>query len=110
MRARLSFQQRTTGDDGFGTPVVGDFAEVFQDFAEITPRMGSEAVMASRLNGLQPVTIKVRSHTKTRAIDTTWRAVGRGSEVYSITSPPINSDQKNDWIEMLATVGTQVDG
>lgn len=89
---------------------MGDFATVFEDYAEIIPRMGSEPVMAARLQGLQPVTIRVRSHTATRTLDATWRAVGRSGEVYSITSPPVNPDQKNKTIDMLATIGGQADG
>jgi head-tail adaptor len=110
LRSRLHFQLRTVGSDGYGNEVTGDFATVFTDPAEIIPRMGSEAVMGARLQGLQPVTIRVRSHVATRALDATWRAVdARSGAVYSITSPPVNTDQKNQYIEMLATIGTQAD-
>lgn len=110
LRSRLHFQQRTTGDDGYGGIIVGDFATVFTDAAEIIPRMGSETVMGARLQGLQPVTIRVRSHVATRALDATWRAVdARSGAVYAITSPPVNVSQKNDYIDMLATIGTQAD-
>lgn len=109
LRSRLHFQKRAVGDDGFGNEVVGDFETVFTDAAEIIPRMGAEAVMGARLQGLQPVTIRVRSHTQTRSVDATWRAVGREGEVYSIVSPPVNMSQKNDYIEMLATIGEQTD-
>lgn len=106
LRSRLNFQQRSISDDGFGNQVTGDFATVFTDAAEIIPRMGSEPVLASRLQGVQPVTIRVRSHTATRALDASWRAVdARSGAVYSIVSPPVNMSQKNDYIEMLATVG-----
>lgn len=108
LRSRLHFQRRSAGDDGFGTPTVGDFATVFTDAAEIIPRMGSEPVMGARLQGLQPVTIRVRSHAATRGLDATWRAVdSRSGAIYAITSPPVNTDQKNQYIEMLATIGTQ---
>lgn len=110
LRSLLQFQQRTVGDDGFGNPTVGDFATVFEDAAEIIPRMGTEAVMGARLQGLQPVTIRVRSHVATRGLDSTWRAVGRDGQIYSIVSPPVSISQKNDWIDMLATIGSQVDG
>ena len=110
LRSLLQFQQRTVGDDGFGNTTVGDFATVFEDAAEIIPRMGTEAVMGARLQGLQPVTIRVRSHAATRGLDSTWRALGRDGQVYSITSPPVNTDQQNRYIEMLATIGGQVDG
>ncbi|MDW9735146.1 head-tail adaptor protein [Sinorhizobium meliloti] len=110
LRSRLHFQQRTVGDDGYGGIVVGDFATVFTDAAEVIPRMGSEAVMGARLQGLQPVTIRVRSHVATRALDPNWRAVdARSGAVYAVTSPPVNVSQKNDYIDMLATIGTQAD-
>jgi head-tail adaptor len=107
LRARVNFQRRTISDDGFGNEVTGDFETVFTDAAEITPRMGTEAVMASRLQGVQPVTIRVRSHISTRAVDATWRAVdARFGVVYSIVSPAVNMDQRNAYLEMLATVGS----
>lgn len=104
---RLAFQQRTTGDDGFGGVVdTGQYATVFEEYGELIMRMGTEPVLASRLQGIQPLTIRVRSNPSTRALDATWRAVA-GGVVYAIVSPPVNVDQKNDRIEMLATVGGQ---
>lgn len=103
---KLAFQQRTTGDDGFGGTTVGPYATVFEEYGELIMRMGTEPVLAARLQGIQPLTIRVRSNTSTRAIDATWRAVA-GSVVYAIVSPPVNVDQKNAFIEMLATVGGQ---
>jgi len=105
MRTKVALQRRILSDDGFGTIVAGDFETVFLEYAELTPRLGSEAVMASRLQGVQPYTIKVRSSTRTREIDATWRAVGRDGAVYSIVSPRMNISQKNDYVEFLATVG-----
>jgi head-tail adaptor len=108
LRSLLLFQKRAVSDDGYGNEVTGDFATVFEDAAEIIPRMGTEAVMGARLQGLQPVTIRVRSHDATRSLDSTWRAVDkRTSQVYAITSPPVNTDQQNRFIEMLATIGAQ---
>lgn len=108
LRSSLHFQRRTVEDDGYGNETVGDFATVFTDAAEIIPRMGSEAVMGARLQGLQPVTIRVRSHIATRGLGAEWRAVNaRTGEIYAITSPPVNVDQKNRYIDMLATIGDQ---
>ncbi|PDS97522.1 phage head-tail adapter protein [Rhizobium sp. S9] len=110
LRSRLQFQKRGESDDGFGNAVTGEFETVFIDAAEIIPRMGSETVMASRLQGVQPYTIRVRSSSQTREIDATWRAVDqRSTAVYSIVSPPTNLDQKNAYIEFLATTGAQTD-
>lgn len=64
--------------------------------------------MAQRLQGVQPVTIRVRSHAATRSVDASWRAVdARSGAIYAIISPPINVSQKNDYIDMLATSGGQ---
>jgi head-tail adaptor len=110
LRSKLHFQKRGQSDDGFGNAVTGEFETVFTDAAEIIPRMGSETVMASRLQGVQPFTIRVRSSTQTRELDATWRALdARSATVYAIVSPPTNLDQKNAYIEMLATTGAQTD-
>ncbi len=107
MRSKLNFQQRSISDDGYGNPVTGDFATVFSDFAELIPRMGSEAVMASRLQGVQPYTIRIRSHTVARTVDATWRAVdARTGAIYALVSPAANVDQKNAYLDILATVGS----
>jgi hypothetical protein len=103
---KLDFQKRTTGDDGFGGTVVGDYATVFSEYGELIMRMGSEPVLSSRLQGVQPLTIRVRSNANTRTLDATWRAVA-GDVVYAIVSPPVNVSQKNDFIDMMATIGGQ---
>lgn len=111
LRSKLNFQQRSISDDGFGNPVTGEYQTIFSDAVEIIPRLGSEAVISARLQGLQPVTIRVRSHTATRAIDATWRAVdARTGAVYSVVSPPVDLDQKGAHLDMLATVGWQAAG
>lgn len=110
LRSKLHFQRRGQSDDGFGNTVTGEFETGFTDAAEIIPRMGSEAVMSSRLQGVQPFTVRVRSSTQTRELDATWRAIdARIGAVYSIVSPPTNLDQKNAYIEILATTGAQTD-
>lgn len=111
MRAKLHFQRRGQSDDGYGNGGnTGPFETVFTDNAELIPRMGSEAIISSRLQGIQPYTIRIYSHEIARSIDATWRAVdARSGAVYSLVSPPVNTDQKNRYIEMLATVGGQTD-
>ena len=110
LRSKLHFQKRGQSDDGFGNAVTGEFETIFTDAAEIIPRMGNETVMASRLQGAQPVTIRVRSSTLTRVLNATWRAIdARNATVYSIVSPTSDLDQKAAYIEMLATVGSQAD-
>ncbi|MDH1271290.1 head-tail adaptor protein [Rhizobium pusense] len=50
---RIGFEAEVEGDDGYGGVVVG-FAEQFVEPARLEPRVGSETVIASRLQGLQP--------------------------------------------------------
>lgn len=108
LRSRLEFQRRDNSDDGYGTEFTGEFVTVFEDAAEIIPRMGSEPVLSARLQGLQPVTIRVRSSSQTRAMDATWRAVDkRTGAIYAIVSPVADMDQRNRMLDMLATVGGQ---
>jgi hypothetical protein len=108
LRARLNFQRREVSDDGFGNPVTGDFATVFTDAVDLIPRMGSEAVMASRLQGVQPYTARVRASSWTRQITPAWRAVdARSGAVYAIVSPFVDLDQKGAYLEGLLTVGGQ---
>ncbi|OHV84160.1 head-tail adaptor protein [Rhizobium sp. LCM 4573] len=108
LRALLHFQEREVSDDGFGNPVTGDFATVFTDAVELIPRMGTEAVMASRLQGVQPYTARVRASSWTRQVTPAWRAVdARSGAVYAIVSPFVDLDQKGAYLEGLLTVGGQ---
>jgi head-tail adaptor len=105
LRERLSFQKRTEVDDGFGNVVSGPFETQFTVSARVQPRMGSEPIIAQRLQGVQPVTITVRSSSDTRQITSAWRAVDArdASRIYNIrTAVPT---EKGDFVEMLADDG-----
>ena len=109
MRTKLAFQKRANEDDGFGTvTATGDFETQFFEFAELTPRFGGEAVLAGRLTGTQPYTVKVRQSNNTRLVTAAWRAVNaRNAEiVYSIVSPASDETQKGAYLEFLAVVGS----
>lgn len=106
MRERMHFQRKEALDDGMGNEVSGSFQTVFTDAAELVPLRGGESVMASRLTGVQPYIVRVRSSTRTRAVGADWRIVdARSGAVYAITSPPTNQDQKNAWIDIMVTQG-----
>lgn len=108
LRYRLHFQKRAVTDDGFGQQTYGGFETEFTCAADVIPRFGTEPVMASRLQGIQPVTIRIRSSVAARVVDASWRAVdARSGAVYAIVSPPMNADQKNAMLDMLATAGGQ---
>jgi hypothetical protein len=105
LRDRLEFQQRTTSDDGFGNTVTGPFATVFTAAAQLTPLRGGETVMASRLQGMQPLVCRIRSSVASRAVTTAWQVMDRNGVVYQVKSPPADPDGKRAWLEFLIEKG-----
>ncbi len=104
-RLRFDAPAPLPGGDG-----AGNFEQGWQArctvAASVQPRYGSEAVMAARLTGQQPVTITVRRSTLTRDIGPGWRAVDtRSGEVYAITSPAADMAQDGAALEMMAVSG-----
>lgn len=97
---RITFQKREEIDDGYGG-VRGDWVDKFDEPARLKPRMGSETVIASRLQGIQPYTLVVYSSVRTRQVTSAWRAKNaRTGTVYDITSI-INPDENDAFLEML---------
>lgn len=101
---RIGFEAEVEGDDGYGGVVVG-FAEQFVEPARLEPRVGSEPVIASRLQGLQPYTMTVRSNERTRTITSAWQARNKRSGVVYSIKAAVNIDERNQWIEMLVVQG-----
>lgn len=102
---RITFQQLAPRDPN--EPDYGEthssWQDVFTCAARLAPRMGSETVIASRLQGVQPYTITVRSTPQTRLVTPAWQAVNaRTGTVYDIKSA-VNIDERNAYIEMLVT-------
>lgn len=108
LRQRIHFQKRGPLLDEYDNPIGdgGPFETVFTDAAELVPRMGGETVMASRLQGVQPYTVRVRSSTNTRQVTTAWQAVDarndkRAFNIKAISDP----EQKNQYLEFLVVEG-----
>ncbi|WP_421440718.1 head-tail adaptor protein [Agrobacterium tumefaciens] len=101
---RIGFEAEVEGDDGYGGVVVG-FAEQFVEPARLEPRVGSEPVIASRLQGLQPYSMTVRSNERTRTITTAWRALNKRTGVVYAIKSAVNIDERNQWIELLVVQG-----
>lgn len=101
---RIGFEAEVEGDDGFGGVVVG-FSEQFIEAARLEPRMGSEPVIASRLQGLQPFTMTIRSNTLTRTITPAWRARNKRTGALYAIKTAVNIDERNEWIELLVVEG-----
>lgn len=113
MREKLHFQKRQLEPDPWGgDPRPGDFATVFTEPARLKPGLGSETIIASRLAGIQPYTVTVRSSTRTRGVSTAWRVVdARGPQppnekarVFAIKSI-VNPDEKGRYIDLVVVEG-----
>lgn len=105
LRARIAFDKRLTVDDGFGNE-ESSFEEQFVVWARVAPAAGREQVLASRLQGIQPVEITVWDASQTRQIGTDWRARDVKSGVtYAITAPPMKPDATKRDLVISATSG-----
>ncbi|MBB3396870.1 head-tail adaptor protein [Rhizobium sp. BK060] len=69
---RVAFDQRAMQPDGFGNEQE-KFVEQFQRRAGFTYMRGGETVIASRLEGRQPIVVRVRRDSNTLLITPDWR-------------------------------------
>jgi SPP1 family predicted phage head-tail adaptor len=105
LRERITFAARQSADDGYGG-TIGGFADRFTVAARVRTLKGGEQVMASRLQGLQPVIITVRYSDDTKQIAADWQARdARSGKIYAITAPPANTDERKGYLDILATEG-----
>lgn len=107
LRERVAFARRVTSSDGAGNERA-EFSTQFTAWARIQPLKGGEEVLASRLAGVQPVIIRIRSSEAAREIATTWRATDtRTGREYDITAVA-NMDERNGYLDLMATAGKAV--
>lgn len=106
LRERVRFEARGYVEgDTTGNPQSGPFAEVYTCAAEITPKLGSETVLASRLSGIQPMLITVRICAAIKDIAADWRVIDvRKNVAYNIKAMS-NPDEKRQYLEILAVAG-----
>ncbi|MGY5791915.1 head-tail adaptor protein len=69
---RVAFDLRVTKQDGYGNEQAS-FVEQFQRRAGFTFMRGGETVIASRLEGRQPIVVRVRRDSNTLLITPDWR-------------------------------------
>jgi head-tail adaptor len=109
LRERITFQRR--GDDINGDP-LGAWIDDFTISAQIIYLRGMaanveglEPVMQQRLQGVVPVVLVVRTERRTRALDSTWRAVDARNtkRIMNITSVTPNKDR--GFVDILARIG-----
>lgn len=106
LRERIAFAIVAEADSAYGT-IAGEWADQFTVAARIQPLRGSEPVIAQRLQGVQPVVIKVRSSSDTRRITTAWRARDdRKGTLFNIRS--VTPDERRVYIEMIAEAGVAI--
>lgn len=105
LRDRLQFEKRIASADDYGNPGAGEFTPQFIRRAEIVPLRGGEEVIAARLQGTQPIRIRIRYDSETASITPEWRAVDVSSgQAYAIKTV-VAPDRRNAWIEILAEAG-----
>ena len=110
LRYRVTFAERDQVEDEYGNVSTG-WVDRFTVSANIVPRLGGETVMAARLTGMQPMTIRVRSSPDTKTVTTDWKATDQDGKVYNIRTAvdPLKGDgQHSLFIDMLAESGVAV--
>ncbi len=106
LRERVLLQiQLPDEDDGYGNIIEGGWTNQFTVAARIQYLRGSEAVMADRLAGRQPVLITVRRSRQTEQITTDWRAVDARDPDRIFNIRAIAQDEKRSLFDLLAESG-----
>lgn len=108
MRERVRFERRILIYDGYGnTEDIWDEASAFERAAGYLMKPGSEAVLAQRLEGRQPVTIYTRFDSQTSKVTTGWRLTDvRTGVVYDIHGAG-DMDRKRQWMTFVCEAGGQ---
>ncbi|WAX93192.1 head-tail adaptor protein [Aminobacter sp. NyZ550] len=108
LRNRVNCQFKGPATDEFGNPVPGGavWQTAFSVRAGFRPRNGGEAVMAGRLQGVQPYIVTVRQSSNTRQITPTWRLVDANdaTRIFNVRSLA-DPDNQGAWLELLVEQG-----
>lgn len=108
LRFRVRFDCRMPKDGAYGGTETG-WQDQFVRYADIRFLKGSEAVMADRLQGLQPALIIVRADSDTRRIDASWRAVelrgGEAGRCFALKSPGADMEGERAYLTFVAEAG-----
>jgi head-tail adaptor len=104
LRESVAFDKIAPAADDGGT-VAGAWTEQFRERAGFTVLVGSEPVIQQRLQGVQPVVVKVRSNSNTRLVDASWRIrdVNAGT-AYNIRAVTPTSPRR-EYIDFLCDAG-----
>ena len=105
LRERVRFETRGTGSaDDFGN-VSEDWATVLTVWGQIKPSRGNEEVLATKLQGVSPVEIRVRWSSNLANLTASDRAVNdRTGAIYNIRSVE-NPDMRRKYLTIYAEAG-----
>lgn len=101
---RVTFQRRIEQEDEYGN-VESGWVDQFTEACRLSPRLGSEPVLAARLTGVQPFSMTVRYSARTSAVTPAWRAVNARTGVEYNIATVANVDERGAYLEMLVTSG-----
>ncbi len=110
LRDDFDFMMRGAGSDGWGNTGMPTqaFAKVFAARVNLTPRTGTEAVIADNLKGVQPYIVTMRWSEEAMKVTNGWAMkenVSRGKRFLNVISLPTDPDGKRQWLEFIATMG-----
>lgn len=105
LRERVRFERRASGSgDGYGN-VSTAWSELDVVSAEVRPMRGSEQVLATKLEGREPVEIRVRFSSTLANLTTDDRAVNvRTGATFNVRSVE-NRDQRKKYLTVIAEAG-----
>lgn len=116
LKHKVAFDARADADDGTGNH-EGDFVQRFERRAGFTFLRGSESVIAARLEGRQPIVVRVRACSQTRKIDAGWQMrdlrngewVGSGADAYwsgpAYAVRSVIPSEDRQWIDVTVESG-----
>lgn len=108
LKHRLTFQKQTETPDNYGGSTSA-WSDQFTVWGQIVFRTGSETVIAQRLQGQQPVTVRVRYSANSKMIEPSWRIKherGDGiTDYYAVKSPAVRKDDDQGFLMMEAVMG-----
>lgn len=97
LRQRPTFSQRTIDENG---DRLGPWEEPgLTVWARVVALKGSEPVIQSRLQGVQPLSVTIRASSSTQAISTAWRLIWQGV-AYNIEA--IAPDERGVFLNIMA--------
>ena len=107
---RVAFQQRAaTSDDAGNTQGDWDLASAFVRPAGYIMKPGSEAVLAARLEGRQPVTIFTYFDAETSQVKatSTWRIVDQNDGTIYAIRAAADMGRKRQWMTFVCEAGVE---